>query len=151
MWKWVLIVLGIIVGVLIFAAIFITTLNPKGCVDFILMNVDEYNIAVAGEQHKVRISELGEGVTVEDRAYVVQKLILLTLLSSQDEAHKKASDEYGRALLEVADDQKLTKDEFERLKKMHRDLVSDEDVGNWLKKARELEGDENLDPDDFFD
>lgn len=151
MWKWVLITLGIILGLAVFLVILITTINPQGCVDFILTNIDEYNISVDGEQRRVKISTLEGDVTAEDRSYLVRKLIVLTMMAHEDEDYKEASSEYGNAFLEMAEDHTLTEDELLKLKEMHSDIVSDEDVENWIKKAEELEKkDGDFDPDELF-
>ena len=150
MWKWILIGIGVLLGISVFAFIIFTTVNPAGCVDFILTSVDEYNIAVDGESHRVKIDKLEGDVTPEDRAFLVKKLLALTIMAQTDEDYKEASGKYGRAFLEMAEDNTLTEEEYLELKEMFSEIVSDEDVEDWLRKAEELEKSEDFDPGELI-
>ncbi len=152
MWKWILLGVGVLICIGIFAVVTITNVNPQGFADFVLAMADEFDVEVDGRRFEVKVSEFEGGTTVEDRTYLVQKMLALLALRLEDPEFRPAWEEYNRAFAEMAEDRTLTAEENEFLRELHSDLVSDEEIRHWMLKFRELERSGKLDEEevDFF-
>ena len=155
MWKWILLGVGVVICIGIFAVVTIMNvnpLNPQGFADFVLAMADEFDVEVDGRRFEVKVSEFEGGTTVEDRTYLVQKMLALLALRLEDPEFRPAWEEYNRAFAEMAEDRTLTAEENEFLRELHSDLVSDEEIRHWMLKFRELERSGKLDEEevDFF-
>ena len=53
--------------------------------------------------------------------------------------YEEEQEEFDLALVAAAKDKLLTKSEFEHLKSLHSDIISDEDVNNWIGLAKKYE------------
>lgn len=143
MWKWILVGVGVLVGAAVVGVMIIAQVNPEGLADFVLTFAGNFNIEFDGMVQRVDLSRLGEGVEVADRSYVIKKVVLLRQMSETDKSLEGPCDEFKRAILAAAEDGILTRREFEELRRLHADIVSDDHVKHWLERIRELEERQN--------
>ena len=139
--KKVLIIVGILIAVVFLSLTLISTLNPQGLADF-FMNIaaSDFNVEIGGERHDVKLKNLGEGVTSDDRLFVMQKMVVLYIMAEEeDRITPEIIEGYNKMILAAAEDEELSKVEVEQFENYHSDLVSKEQVRKWIKVAEEYE------------
>jgi hypothetical protein len=138
MWKWVLVGVGIVVFLAILAGIMYIAIEPQGFTDFILNVVDKFDVTIDGKKLEVKINKFDKGLGPKDRTFLVKKMLVLFARTGQDPNGLQMSQEYNRALAKAADDQKLTREENSILREMFDDVVTEDDVNNWLDEFEKL-------------
>ena len=139
MWKWILVGAGVVIGVGIMVVIILAISNPQGFAEFFFSISDEFDVTVDGESHTVKIDRFEGGMTVQERTYLLKKMLALLAMARKDDAHSDAWKSYSRAFYEMAQDHTLSAEEYRMLLDLHGDLVSDEDVNNWMQKFEDLD------------
>jgi hypothetical protein len=139
MWKWVLVAVGAVVAIGIFAFMMIAVTDPQGMVDFFMNLDDEIDVDIDGKKIEVKIDKFDEGLGPADRSFLVKKMLVFYARLGKDSKNIQLSQEYNRALAKAAEDHKLTREENSLLREMFKDVVSEDDVNNWMKEFKELE------------
>jgi hypothetical protein len=138
--KKVLIGIAIFIGVAIFILFIMSTMMPQKMADFFMsLGAVRYDIEVDGEHKEVNFSEMGEGVTNQDRLFLMKKMIAAGIYSEMHREHNYITNEYNEGLIEASEDNLLTRDEYERLREMHSDVLTEPMIEDWIDMAKEYE------------
>lgn len=135
--KYFLIGTGVVVGLAIVGLIFAFIMIPQEMTTFFLSMTDSIDLHIDGKEYEVQFSKLGEGVEPEDRIYLFNKVIAINTTAKFDKSMSGAVVEFNKAMVAAAEDWTLTREEFEQLKAMHSDVITDEMVENWFKHLQE--------------
>lgn len=139
--KKVLIVAGILIVLVFLSLTLLSVFNPQGLADF-FMNIaaSEFDVEIDGRDQEVKMKNLGDGVTSSDRLFILQKMVALYIMSEEDDRVTPAIiEEYNREIVNAAADNELSKNEFLTLKDFHSEIVTEEEVRQWIKIAQRYE------------
>lgn len=135
--KYFLIGTGVVVGLAIVGLIFAFIMIPQEMTTFFLSMTNSIELHIDGKEYDVEFSRLGDGVEPEDRIYLFNKAIAVNATVELDNSIAAVKEDFNRALVAAAEDWTLTREEFEQLKAMHSDVITDDMVENWLKHLQE--------------
>lgn len=143
MWKTVLIVVAIIIGIMIAAGVSWFMVNPDGFVDAIMSMGGQFHIAIGDHTHEIIIDEYRDGAEPGDRGWLAKKWVLLHVMARKDAAITAKRDEFGQAVIDAASDRILEGGEMKVLREMHSDVATPEMIKHWVKTLNEIGGEED--------
>lgn len=146
--KKILIWVAIIVAALVFIVFLVSTLVPQKMADFFMaMGASRYEVEIDGKDYDIEFADMGEGVTNDDRLYVMKKMIAIHIYVEDKDQYGYLRDEFNQALVEASEDKTLDAGELGHLRELHADVVDDEMVAKWIKLAKELEENQQMGED----
>jgi hypothetical protein len=138
--KKILIGLAVAIGAAVFIIFMLSVFIPQSMADFFMsMGAVHYEIELDNELHAVELRELGEGVTADDRLYLMKKMLATSIYAETYQEFSFVDKEFKLGLLEAAEDKTLSLHELEHLRSLHSDIITDDMVDEWIELAKDYQ------------
>lgn len=133
------IVVIVLVGIVVVGVLIVDLAAPNQLWDPTFDILGKVDVDFEGVTRDVVFSTCGPGVTVADRTWLIKKAHAFRYFALLNPEHEPARKKFVRELISAGGDQLLSRMEFDRLRALHADLITDEIVDNWLNLAHEAE------------
>ena len=135
-----LIGVAIVIGVAVILVFAVSVFIPQEVTDFFMnFGANSFEVGRWGEKGKVEFNSVEEGMEPRARLYLMKKMIAFYIVVEGELKFKEEQEEFDLALVAAAEDKLLTIHEFEHLKSLHSDIITDKDVDNWIALAKKYE------------
>jgi hypothetical protein len=139
--KKALIVIGILIAVIVIGISAVSSLMPQKFTDFIF-GFASASFKLDSNDSDTQINlELGEGVTVDDRVFVFKKFLVATVIKDVEPDKEELAVDYVNALVLAGEDDVLSAVEVEQLRELHSDVLTEENVNNFIEWVEEYDDD----------
>lgn len=138
--KKALIIIAIVLAAGMFILFVMSTLMPQKMADFFMsFGASEYNVQYENGRETVKLHKLGDGVTNEDRLQLMKKMLAIQIFTADNPEYEYIRNEFNQALITASEDDTLTASEFEHLSSMHRDIIPEKMINNWIQLAKDYQ------------